>query len=64
MTRPVKHGGTLNIDGPVYYGGSRDELNELLRQKDDEIDRLNGHIKALAECIEELKITWIVQQKE
>lgn len=40
-------GGTLDIPGEVLYSGSRDELNEKLRDRDDEIDRLLAEIKEL-----------------
>ncbi len=40
-------GGTLHIEGAVHYQGSRDELNEKLRARDDEIDRLRERIEVL-----------------
>lgn len=56
MARIAKHGGTLNLDGPVIYGGSVDELNKLLREKDDLIDRLELKIIGLQEQIEQLEV--------
>lgn len=55
MAREVKHGGTKDLDGPVSYGGSRDELNALLRQKDDLIDELRREIYELQERLEEIR---------
>lgn len=55
MARTAKHGGTLHLDGPVVYGGSVDELNKLLREKDDLIDRLELTIIGLQEQIEQLE---------
>jgi hypothetical protein len=55
MSRTLKHGGTLNLDGPVIYGGSVDELNKLLREKDDFIDNLAIQIIGLQEQIEQLE---------
>lgn len=47
-------GNTLDIKGTVHYQGSRDELNEKLRQRDDEIDRLRRNNKALLEIIQHI----------
>lgn len=47
-------GNTLDIKGAVHYQGSRDELNEKLRQRDDEIDRLRRNNKALLEIIQHI----------
>jgi hypothetical protein len=55
MTRTVKHGGTIHLSGSVVYGGSVDELNKLLREKDDCIDILRLEIIGLREHIEELE---------
>ena len=56
MARIAKHGGTLNLDGPVIYGGSVDELNKLLREKDDYIDHLIRRINELKEQVEQLEV--------
>jgi hypothetical protein len=46
-----KMGGTLHIDGAVYYSGSRDELNAKIRKRDDEIDRLREAMTRAADII-------------
>lgn len=43
------HGGTLGL-GPILYSGSRDQLNQLCREKDDEIDRLRNKIIQIEEA--------------
>lgn len=52
--KPDEFGNTLDIKGTVHYQGSRDELNEKLRQRDDEIDRLRRNNKALLEIIQHI----------
>lgn len=41
-----KHGNSLGL-GPILYSGSKDQLNQLCREKDDEIDRLRNKLNAI-----------------